>query len=266
VLFRSEATGFYRLRTEKYDGAVVMFYTTEIGALLKKARIPVRIGPLSKLSSFYYLNAGIRQHRSACKKNEAEYNLDLLKPHWPRLSSARPRIFYQGELSGLSLPQEYVLVAPQSHGSALNVSEELYEKMIRYLAERVPVVLTGLRYCPLGERLAKSNSRVINVCGKTSLDQLVAVIEGACFVIAPSSGTVHLANAMGKKIISFYPPALVMSPRRWAPLGYEGKIFVSKIKCGKHCRKSTGCGIGCMDFNWDEVAAALDALCASAGK
>ena len=42
-------------------------------------RIRFRTGLLSKLSTFFFLNKGIRQSRSQVEMHEAEYNLNLLE-------------------------------------------------------------------------------------------------------------------------------------------------------------------------------------------
>jgi len=44
----------------------------------------------------------------------------------------------------------------------------------------------------------------INLIGKTSLKQLLALLQGAKLVIAPDAGPAHLANAVGTPVIGLY--------------------------------------------------------------
>ncbi len=106
------------LASSNYDAAVLLFYDRRAARLIKSAGIPIRIGPLSKISSFYYLNRGVRQRRSRSLQNEAEYNLDLLRVLCPEVKGVKPHIYFQGSLSE-KLPETYALLAPQSRGSSL---------------------------------------------------------------------------------------------------------------------------------------------------
>ena len=253
-----EQTGSDFLKRQHYDAAFTMLYTTAIGRLLKKAAIPLRIGPLSKLSSFFYLNKLIRQHRSESCQTEAEYNVDLIKAAFPAVTALRPVIANKGIKPAIPLPLRYAVFAVQSRGSALNISQDDYEQIIARTALQIPVVLTGMCDTPFETDLSQRYGNCINLCGKTSLDELIFVVSGASLVVAPSSGTVHLANALGRKIVAFYPPAKAMSPKRWAPYGYEGKIFCADIDCGRFCKKSKGCAIECMKFDIDSVAGTIE--------
>ena len=53
------------------------------------------------------------------------------------------------------------------------------------------------------ERL-QNTSQIINLCSKTSLKELAAVLQITNLVITTDSGPAHLANALGTKIIVFF--------------------------------------------------------------
>lgn len=97
-------------------------------------------------------------------------------------------------------------------------------------AENYPAVITraqalGLQVCLTGgpdagerafnEGIASAcSSPVMNLCGKTSLTQLQALINEAAMMIAPDTGPAHMASIAGTPIISLYAST---NPRRAAP-------------------------------------------------
>ena len=58
---------------------IALYSDKFVAKLAKKSGAKWRVGPFSKLSSFFSYNRGIWQKRSKSVKNEAEYNLDLVK-------------------------------------------------------------------------------------------------------------------------------------------------------------------------------------------
>ena len=57
----------------------------------------------------------------------------------------------------------------------------------------------------MGEAIEKSmRGRALNLIGKDTLPQLVALLQRADIVISPDSGPAHLANAMGTPVIGLH--------------------------------------------------------------
>lgn len=57
----------------------------------------------------------------------------------------------------------------------------------------------------LGQAIAKAAKRsIINLTGKDTLQQLVALIDASDIVLSPDSGPLHLANALGKPVVGLY--------------------------------------------------------------
>ncbi|MDY6987994.1 MAG: glycosyltransferase family 9 protein [Thermodesulfobacteriota bacterium] len=70
--------------------------------------------------------------------------------------------------------------------------------------------------------------RLINLVGKTSLLELVAVLKAAAVGVGPDSGPGHLAAAVGTPYVSLFGPT---SPVRTAPYGSEHLVLQSGIDC-----------------------------------
>ncbi|MDX1467034.1 MAG: glycosyltransferase family 9 protein, partial [Halomonas sp.] len=62
---------------------------------------------------------------------------------------------------------------------------------------------------------------VIDVIGETSLKGLLALIRDARAVIAPDSGPVHMANALGTPVVGLYATT---NPDRAAPYGWRSFV------------------------------------------
>ena len=62
-------------------------------------------------------------------------------------------------------------------------------------------------------------------------------------VVAPSTGPLHLAVAVGASVVTFYPPIRVQSAVRWGPYipdESRASILVPEVYCGEdfRCRGS----------------------------
>ena len=85
-----------------------------------------------------------------------------------------------------------------------------------------------------------NSSGLINLAGKTSLLELVAVLKTAVAAVGPDSGPGHLAAAVGTPYVSLFGPT---SPKRTAPYGSEHLVVQSTASCAP-CYKKQCPGLG----------------------
>ncbi len=103
-----------------------------------------------------------------------------------------------------------LVISPCSSMAYRNWTVEGYAHVADYATRthNMQVVLTGgpsrIEQDYAGQICATAESDIIDLIGKTSLKQLVAVLEKAHVVIAPDAGPAHLANAMGTPVIGLY--------------------------------------------------------------
>jgi len=69
---------------------------------------------------------------------------------------------------------------------------------------------------------------LINVVGKTSITELVAVLKAAAAGVGPDSGPGHLAAAVETPYVALFGPT---SPKRAAPYKCEHLVVQSKVSC-----------------------------------
>ncbi len=84
----------------------------------------------------------------------------------------------------------------------------------------------------------RNKGRILNLAGKTSLDQLSGLLEKCKYLVTNDTGTMHLAAALGTKIVGlFFAHA---HPQETAPFSPGHLIFQAGISCapcsyGVHC-------------------------------
>ena len=69
----------------KADVFIALYNDSFVAKLARASKAKIKIGPLSKLSSFFTYNKGVWQKRSRSEKNEGKYNLDLIRQLDPNL-------------------------------------------------------------------------------------------------------------------------------------------------------------------------------------
>ena len=138
------------------------------------------------------------------------------KPHWKMPVSEQD---YQHVESLINVSQPYVVIAPAASKRERCWSIENYAATADFVAQRgYQVVLCGAP-APLDTELAtgiaqNSDHRVVNLVGKTTLKQLLVVLEKAALVIAPDTGPTHMATTVGTPVIGLYAHS---NPRRTGP-------------------------------------------------
>lgn len=253
--------GFFQLvreiRARRFRIAVVLQSQWRIAAAIFLAAIRYRIGPVSKPHSFFFYNRGVRQHRSQVEMHETDYNLQLLRKlgirvgsrsvpvsaHLSQESATEARAWLASK--GWNPEQPLIAVHPGMGGSALNWPEPHYVELLRgLLVEGKQVVVTGgPAEGPLLDRIRQA----LGAWGEKALffggtgygggiEKLAAIFSQASVVVAPSTGPMHLAVALGRPVVTFYPPIRVQSALRWGPYLHDEKlasILVPEVYCGE---------------------------------
>ncbi len=98
-----------------------------------------------------------------------------------------------------------------------------------------------------------------NLVGKTSLKELKAVFSSVKLVIGSDSGPMHIAAALGVRVISLWGST---SPKRSAPYGSEDLVLESHVSCSPcYLRVCPGLGRRCMfEIGPQAVLAKVDYL------
>jgi len=181
------------------------------------------------------------------------------------------------EWAAAQLPgdQPTLAISPCSSHELRNWSPERYAAVADHAARA-----HGWRVAILGGRselerrvadriVAAMATPAIDLVGKDTLKQLMALLERATALLSPDSGPVHIANALGTKVLGVYAATDCersgpYSDRRWSVNRYDEaarrflKRPASELRWGKRVEFP-----GVMDLvEADEVRARLDTLVA----
>lgn len=133
----------------------------------------------------------------------------------------------------------YIVLAPFGN-TAAGIPLELLKEIVLYINNkyRMPCVVindkedSGIR--SLQAELKKKNAALYDLCGKTSLPELLAIIREAALLIATDSGPMHAACAMGVRTIALFSTDF---HEKWGPK-HNCRVISLDIPC-RPCNKET---------------------------
>ncbi|HKW29210.1 MAG TPA: lipopolysaccharide heptosyltransferase II [Verrucomicrobiae bacterium] len=116
---------------------------------------------------------------------------------------------------------------------------EYFAELVRYLARKFP----DARFAILGSKEDKSlggfisrvePERCFNLCGQTSLPEMVEWLRLCDLMITNDTGPMHVAAALGKPLVALFGPT---EPRRTGPYGQLNSVLRIDLPCSP-CLKS----------------------------
>ena len=78
------------------------------------------------------------------------------------------------------------------------------------------------------------------------MTELMGLIGKSDIFVSNSTGTIHIAAALGSPVIGFYPKIKVCSAKRWGPYTEKSTIFEPAINC-KNCTRKKCEKLQCMN-------------------
>lgn len=220
----------------------------ELAALFFLSGIKYRIGTGYRWYSFLF-NYKVFEHRKVSDKHESEYNLNLLSNFFPEAGNERSFHFRYSEdeknkfrekiLNYIADPdRSYIVIHPGSSGSSKDLPAGKFSELIDLLLDKYSgqrVVLTGLKNESelinkiINKTRIDFRKRITDLSGKLDLRELLILIDNSDLFIANSTGPIHIAGALNKNVIGFYPNENVMSSTRWKPLG-DNCIIINPVE------------------------------------
>ncbi len=219
---------FYRaFRHRQFDVVLAMQANLRINLLYPALRAPVKIGfdrTRAREGQWLFCN----RHIPYTNSHLADSFLSFVETLSGSPASADWKLpfdtsdFEWAKERLQALPKPWVVIHPHASKAERNWLPQRYEEVLSQAVARwkCGVVLTGgnakaeLALC---ERLASlAPGSVLNLCGKSTPKQLAALLSLADVLIAPDTGAVHIARAVGTPVIGLYA---VASPRLTGPYG-----------------------------------------------
>lgn len=219
------------LRSHRFDLAVVSNPKKELHLAVWLAGIPLRVGYARKWGR-WLLTHRVDDRKALGERHEVEYNLDLIRalglpttiPQWqlPRFDREQVEVLQLLEREGVKSPTSFIAVHPWTSNPVKQWPLDRFQQMIRHCIERlglVVIVIGGPEERARAQYVAAAPG-VVNLTGRLTLVQLAALLQQARLLVSNDSGPVHLAAAVGTKIVVLFGTSTpATGPRRWGPWG-----------------------------------------------
>jgi len=251
----------YRLKRKKFDIAIIFHPTNRTHIITSLAGIPRRVGYKGRLS--FLLTDIIENKKHEGKRHEQYYNLELLAylgigikdPGLYLQVSNEAQGYVDGILSngGIGKHERVVAVHPGASCPSKVWPLEKFAKLTDELIDiyGLKVVVVGGRddrdmgYLKTLEELM--SRKALFLPGRLNITQLAALLKRAEVFISNDSGPVHVAVAVGTRVLAFFgrnQPGL--SPLRWGPTGPDDIVFHKDVGCSgiclaHNCKKAFSC-------------------------
>ncbi len=110
---------------------------------------------------------------------------------------------------------------------------ESFAELVRQVSLRFPdtrfAILGSGGDKPLGEIIARAApARCLNLCGQTSLPEMIEWVRLSDLMITNDTGPMHAAAALGKPVIALFGPT---DPRRTGPYGQLENVLRIELPC-----------------------------------
>jgi heptosyltransferase I len=135
----------------------------------------------------------------------------------------------------------WIAVQPGARWPTKRWPPENFAAVVRALARKHPdarfAVLGAAEDRPAGETVAQAEpQRCLNLCGQTSLPEMVEWLRRCRLLITNDTGPMHVAAALGKPLVALFGPT---EPRRTGPHGQLENVLRLDLPCSpcfkQHC-------------------------------
>lgn len=259
---------FQELRKHNFDSCLIVYPTFQTSLISFLSGIKNRIGTGYRWYSFL-LNHKIFEHRKYAERHELEYNVNLLsafgidekvspdninfhlKPS-PKSEIRIEKLFNENKVDAA---KPIIIIHPGSGGSAIDLPLNRFRELVGMISSNTnnSIVITGLSSEKMLCDQLIINDKIKNFAGMLSLSEMIALINKSAIFISNSTGPIHIAAALKKRTIGFYPKILSCSTKRWGPYSNKCKVFIPQIDCA-NCTRGQCERLNCMSsIKMDEV-------------
>ena len=222
----SDYVAFYRFfRHRRFDSVLAMQANLRINLLYPALHAPIKIGfdrTRAREGQWLFCNRRIPFRDNHLVDSFLSFVETLsdrpATANWELPLDATDLSWAREQLQ--RLPKPWVAIHPHASKVERNWLPERYAQVLKEAVSRwqCGVLLTGGNSATeqaLCEHLSQlAPDRTLNLCGKTTVKQLAALLSQVDVLIAPDTGSVHIARAVGTPVIGLYA---VASPELTGP-------------------------------------------------
>lgn len=249
-----------QLKLKNFDTCIVVYPTFIVSLIMYMASIRYRIGTGYRWYSLLF-NQKVYEHRKTAERHELEYNIRLLQVfgidntsnygdvefHLNEDEADRFTVEKVLKEKNIKGNKPIIIIHPGSGGSAVDLPLSKFTELIQLLSLLdVEIVLTGdKREKAICEKL-QIDSNVKNLAGDFNLGELIFLIKKSAIFISNSTGPLHIAAALNKHVIAFFPKILACSAKRWGPYTERKEIYTPRLDCS-NCTREQCEKLNCME-------------------
>ncbi len=250
-----------QLKKGLFDASIIVYPTFITALIIFLARVKFRVGSGYRWYSFLF-NKKVFEHRKYAEKHELEYNVNLLKVFGIEENISTKNVLFDIHInktsmekvnktltdSGVEFEKKIIIVHPGSGGSAIDLPIEKFSELVKNLSllNEVNIIITGNEDEKNICSTISANTNAIDLSGKFNLSEIICLISLSEIFISNSTGPIHIAAALGKSTVGFYPKIRACSPERWGPYTQKKVIFTPEIECND-CTREQCERLNCMN-------------------
>lgn len=259
-----------RLKSEAIHRAYILPNSFSSALSVFLAGIPERIGYALQLRSLL-LTQPVRATRELLSCHQVFYYLGLVPETQLTPEECHPRLYPKDkeradakrllEAEGVTAKETLIGIGPGAvYGSAKRYPPERFAAVIKALAKegtrRFALFGSASEQAIAQEVADRSGVRCINLAGRTTLRELIALLEQCHLFLTNDSGAMHVAAALQVPIVAVFGST---NPDTTAPYG-EGHILIRhSVSCSPCLKRECPTDFRCMlDISPEEVAAACE--------
>ena len=170
-------------------------------------------------------------------KHFIDRSLDLLEAFSIKENKSNPWGEINSSSPEVELPESYIAIAPGATYEGKQIPETTLTAICTEIDTKF-VVVGGDDTVDLGNRLSeKFPKKVIDLCGKLSLDETAHIMKYARVAVGGDTGVMHLATAVGTRLVSVWGctrPSLGLAPWKANP---QSKIIIPQGIGSRPCSR-----------------------------
>jgi heptosyltransferase-1 len=224
-----------RLRSKRYDMVIDLQGLLRSGLIAFFSPSPLRIGfkhAREGSSLFYNRRISVNGSLHAVDKyleiaRSLGARTDMVE--FPLFLKDADRERIKTKIGNLS---EYMVIVPSARWQSKRWPSENFGRLIERLPVSCIIIGSHSDIPTVQQVINSSNGKGINLCGRTSLGEVAALIADAKIVISNDSGPIHLAVALKRPVVALFGPT---DPSKTGPYGWGRNKNLKVIKTDVPC-------------------------------
>jgi heptosyltransferase-1 len=262
----------HSLRSASYDVSIDLQGLLKSAAVVLLSRAPLRIGVHGQREGAHLVSHAVPRY--AGRLHVVEDNLRCAEflgasptpvsfaiPVQPNARASIDKMLSELEVAG-EMP--LIVINPSASAAWKTWPVEHWAQVASALSTAGTIVLVGgfAQRAVHAEIARRAGRAVYDLTGRTTLAELVALLDRCTIHIAPDTGSAHIAAALGRPVVGLYGPTPTW---RKAPYGYEDLAVCGDRQCAIGCPRMCWRGRPCLPASADAIIAhALRALARAA--